>query len=81
MEADFFLAAVKGALGNYGKAEIFNTGQNVQFAAMKFTGLLKTSEIAISTTSSGPGADCFSVPRSLDAGAATVLQGLVAAET
>lgn len=80
MEADFYLAAVKGALGNYGKAEISITGQNVQFTGMKFTGLLTTHEIAISMTTSGPNADCFSVLRSMDVGGVTVLQRFVAAE-
>ena len=53
LESDFCLEALEEALSLYGKPEIFNTDQGVQYTSEAFTSLLKEQEIAISMDGKG----------------------------
>jgi len=53
MDADFCVSALEDALTNYGKPEIFNTDQGVQFTATDFTNELETADIRISMDGRG----------------------------
>jgi len=53
MDARFCVEALREALSQYGKPEIFNTDQGSQFTGFDFTGVLKGAEIAISMDGRG----------------------------
>ena len=53
MDARFCVEALKDALSNYGKPEIFNTDQGSQFTSFDFTGVLKETGITISMDGRG----------------------------
>lgn len=48
MKAALYIDAVEVALARYGKTDICNTDQGLQFTSMDFTVVLKKAEIAIS---------------------------------
>lgn len=48
MTTDFCVEALNKAIAQYGTPEIFNTGQESQFASMEFTQVLKDNHIRIS---------------------------------
>ena len=48
LDADFCVEALQAALDRYGKPEIFNTDQGVQFTSEAFTGVLTDRRISIS---------------------------------
>ncbi len=47
LTTDFCLDAVRAAIGQYGRPEVFNTDQGCQFTSLEFTGLLKDHGIQI----------------------------------
>jgi putative transposase len=53
MEADFCVAALQEAMSKYGKPEIFNTDQGVQFTAASFIETLDASGVRISMDGKG----------------------------
>jgi putative transposase len=53
METDFCVEALQEAMDRYGKPEIFNTDQGVQFTAAAFIGQLETSGIRVSMDGKG----------------------------
>jgi putative transposase len=53
LDSDFCIEALKEALSRYGKPEIFNTDQGVQFTSRAFTDLLKEHKVAISMDGRG----------------------------
>jgi putative transposase len=53
MDAGFCVEALREAMAQYGKPEIFNTDQGSQFTSFAFTGLLKEAEIKISMDGRG----------------------------
>lgn len=53
MDAGFCVEALREAMAQYGKPEIFNTDQGSQFTSFAFTGLLKEAEIRISMDGRG----------------------------
>ena len=63
LEGAFCLDALDGALEKYGKPEIFNTDQGVQFTASVFTGRLKNAGIKISMDGRGRFVDNIFIER------------------
>jgi putative transposase len=53
MDAGFCVEALREALAEHGRPEIFNTDQGSQFTSLEFTGVLKGAEIAISMDGRG----------------------------
>jgi putative transposase len=53
LTTDFCLEAVREAITQYGRPEIFNTDQGCQFTSQEFTGLLKDYGIQISMDGTG----------------------------
>jgi putative transposase len=53
MDARFCIEALREALAEYGKPDIFNTDQGSQFTSLDFTGVLKDAEITISMDGRG----------------------------
>jgi putative transposase len=53
MDADFCVAALHDALARYGKPEIFNTDQGVQFSSADFVAVLESRGIRISMDGKG----------------------------
>lgn len=53
MDSDFCVTALKEAIHNYGRPEIFNTDQGSQFTSESFTNVLKDKEIKISMDGRG----------------------------
>jgi putative transposase len=53
LTTDFCLDAVREAITQYGRPEIFNTDQGCQFTSQEFTGLLKDQGIQISMDGKG----------------------------
>jgi len=53
MGDDFCVSALTSAIRRYGKPEIFNTDQGVQFTGNAFTGVLKENDIKISMDGKG----------------------------
>jgi len=63
MESDFCVDALKEALYRYGRPDIFNTDQGVQFTSKDFTNVLKSNEVAISMDGRGRCQDNIFVER------------------
>lgn len=57
LQSDFCIEALAEAINLYGKPEIFNTDQGVQFTSQDFIQVLKKHEIAISMDSKGRALD------------------------
>ena len=53
LDSGFCVEAVEEAIGRYGRPEIFNTDQGVQFTSAAFTGLLQAQGIRISMDGRG----------------------------
>lgn len=53
MEADFCVQALESAIQDYGRPQIFNTDQGVQYTSEAFTNVLKTHDIQISMDGKG----------------------------
>ena len=53
LTTDFCLEAVREAITQYGRPEIFNTDQGCQFTSQEFTGFLKDHDIRISMDGAG----------------------------
>ena len=53
MDAGFCVEALREAMAEHGKPEIFNTDQGSQFTSLDFTGVLKAAEVAISMDGRG----------------------------
>jgi putative transposase len=53
MEADFCVRALEDALAQFGRPDIFNTDQGVQFTSEEFTQVLKAKDIRISMDGKG----------------------------
>ncbi len=53
LDARFCTEALRDALAEYGRPEIFNTDQGSQFTSLDFTGALKAAEITISMDGRG----------------------------
>ena len=53
MDARFCVEALKDALAQYGRPEIFNTDQGSQFTSLDFTGVLKDADVAVSMDGRG----------------------------
>jgi putative transposase len=62
-EADFCVAALEEALGEYGSPEIFNTDQGGQFTGLDFTQTLKDAGVRISMDGKGRWMDNVMVER------------------
>jgi putative transposase len=63
LDGMFCVEALEESLSTYGKPEIFNTDQGVQFTSLKFTGLLETAGVAISMDGRGRWMDNVFVER------------------
>jgi putative transposase len=63
LEADFCVEALREALATYGKPEIFNTDQGVQFTSSNFVDTLKDADIRISMDGKGRWLDNVFVER------------------
>jgi putative transposase len=63
MDASFCVDCLEDALSQYGKPEVFNTDQGVQFTSHAFTGVLKREGIAISMDGRGRALDNIFVER------------------
>jgi len=63
LEADFCIEVLKQAIHKYGKPEIFNTDQGVQFTSEGFTQVLKDQEIQISMDGKGRAIDNIFIER------------------
>lgn len=63
LTTDFCLEAVREAVTQYGRPEIFNTDQGCQFTSQEFTGLLKDQGIQISMDGTGRWRDNVFVER------------------
>ena len=63
LESDFCIEALNEALSKYGKPEIFNTDQGVQFSSKGFTEVLEERKIAISMDSKGRALDNVFIER------------------
>lgn len=63
LEADFCIEVLKQAILKYGKPEIFNTDQGVQFTSEGFTQVLKDHEIQISMDGKGRAIDNIFIER------------------
>ena len=63
MDAGFCVEALNNAPADYGRPEIFNTGQGSQFTSLDFTGVLKDAEITISMDGRGRHLDNIFIER------------------
>ena len=63
LDASFCIEALEDALLLYGKPEIFNTDQGVQFTSEAFTGVLLKNKIQISMDSKGRALDNIFIER------------------
>jgi putative transposase len=63
LESEFCISALEEAIEKYGKAEIFNTDQGVQFTSENFTHVLKTHNIQISMDGKGRALDNVFIER------------------
>ena len=63
LEADFCIEVLKQAIHKYGKPEIFNTDQGVQFTSEGFTQVLKSHEVQISMDGRGRAIDNIFIER------------------
>ncbi len=63
METDFCVEALQEALSRYGKPEIFNTYQGVQFTAAAFIDTLAAQDVRISMDGKGRFLDNIFVER------------------
>ena len=63
LDNDFCVAALQEALSCYGKPEIFNTDQGVQFTSKNFIDVLKKQEIRISMDGKGRALDNVFIER------------------
>jgi putative transposase len=63
LDGIFCLTALDGALERYGKPEIFNTDQGVQFTAQAFTKRLEDAEIKVSMDGRGRFVDNIFIER------------------
>ena len=63
LTTDFCVEAVREAISQYGRPEIFNTDQGCQFTSQEFTGLLKDHDIQISMDGTGRWRDNVFVER------------------
>ena len=63
MDSSFCVDALEEALHYYGKPEIFNSDQGVQFTSEAFTNVFKTNNIRISMDGKGPWRDNVFVER------------------
>ncbi len=63
MSTEWCMEVVEAAIAEYGKPEIFNTDQGVQFTSTKFTSLLKKNEIKISMDGKGRALDNVFIER------------------
>ena len=63
LESTFCVEALEDAITGYGKPDIFNTDQGVQFTSHKFTELLESHEIAISMDGKGRALDNVFIER------------------
>lgn len=63
LDASFCIEALEDALMQYGRPEIFNTDQGVQFTSEAFTGLLLTNGIKISMDAKGRAFDNIFIER------------------
>jgi putative transposase len=63
LEADFCVEVLKEAINKYGKPEIFNTDQGVQFTCQEFIDVLENNEIRISMDGKGRAIDNIFIER------------------
>jgi putative transposase len=63
LESDFCIRALERALMKYGKPEIFNTDQGVQFTCRNFIKVLKSQDIKISMDGKGRALDNIFIER------------------
>lgn len=63
LDTEFCLACLEEALNRYGKPEVFNTDQGVQFTSERFTSLLKAEGVTISMDGRGRALDNIFVER------------------
>jgi len=63
LESDFCIRALEKALAEYGKPEIFNTDQGVQFTCKNFIKILKDNDIKISMDGKGRALDNIFIER------------------
>lgn len=63
LESEFCVSALEEAIEKYGKPEIFNTDQGVQFTSENFTDTLKESDIKISMDGKGRALDNVFIER------------------
>lgn len=63
LEGAFCVEALEEAIGRYGRPEIFNSDQGVQFTSQAFTGVLERQGIAISMDGRGRAMDNIFVER------------------
>ena len=63
METDFCVAALQEAMDRFGKPEIFNLDQGVQFTAAAFIGQLESSGVRISMDGKGRAIDNIFIER------------------
>jgi putative transposase len=63
MEAGLGVEALQGAIGKYGRPEVFNSDHGCQFSSGAFTGVLEMNGIAISMDGKGAWRDNVFVER------------------
>jgi putative transposase len=63
LESEFCVSALEEALSKYGKPEIFNTDQGVQFTSLNFTRVLTDNGISISMDGRGRALDNIFIER------------------
>lgn len=63
LQSDFCIEALQEAIATYGKPEIFNTDQGVQFTSNNFTQVLQDHDIAISMDGKGRALDNVFIER------------------
>jgi putative transposase len=63
MDDSFCVSALERALHRYGRPEIFNTDQGVQYTGATFTGVLKEHEVKISMDGKGRAMDNIMIER------------------
>lgn len=66
LQSDFCIEALQEAIAKYGKPEIFNTDQGVQFTSTNFIALLQENGITISMDVKGRALDNVFIERLLD---------------
>ena len=63
LDTDFCIRALRKAIAEYGKPEVFNTDQGCQFTSEEFTGILKKEQIKISMDGKGRCSDNIIIER------------------